>query len=147
MIAKSVGWTTSGASRHPDPVESDIISLGPDEVLVRIEGHDVNRAGFADSRDREQLTPESLQVCRGVLGRVIEAGANALWYVDRAVIVPAQGRCVNCDAGQRDRAMTRFSEEAREKDGDGIPAKFVVMRAQELCVASVITDWQKPTST
>ena len=147
MIAKSVGWTMGGPPSHLDPVEFDINNLGPDEVLVRIDGREADRADLGANRSGDDTTHGSQDVCRGVYGLVIEAGANALWYVDRAVIVPAEGRCANCDASQRDRAMTRFNEEAPENDGDGIPAKFVVVRANELCVASVIVDWQKPIST
>ena len=147
MIAKSVGWTTGGPPRHLDPVKADIVDLGPDEVLVRIDGDQANRTGFDISCDGERMAHGSQEVCRGVPGRVIEAGANALWYVDRYVIVPAEGRCENCDAGQRDRATASFDEAVTENDGDGTPAKFVVVRAPELCVVSVITDWHKPTST
>jgi threonine dehydrogenase-like Zn-dependent dehydrogenase len=147
MIGKSVGWTMGGPPRYIDPVEFDLNNLGPDEVLVRIDGHQANRTDLDTSCCGVDTTHGSQEVCRGVSGRVMEAGANALWYVDRSVIVPAGGRCGNCDASQRDRAMARFKEEAAENDGDGKPAKFVVVRAQELCVASVITDWQKPAST
>jgi hypothetical protein len=147
MIAKSVGWTMGGSPRYLDPVEFNINNLGPDEVLVKIDGRKANRTDFDTKCCDVDATHGSQEVCRGVSGRVIEAGANALWYVDRPVIVPAGGRCGNCEVGQRDRAMARFNEEAPENDGDGIPAKFVVVRAQELCVASVTTDWQKPKST
>ena len=147
MIAKSVGWTMGGSPRYIDPVEFSIIDLGPDEVLVRIDGSEANRADLDANYCGVDKTHGSQEVCSGVGGRVMEAGANALWYVDRFVIIPAEGKCVNCGAGRRDRAMARFKEEASENDGNGMPAKFVVVRAQELCVASVITDWQKPAST
>jgi hypothetical protein len=145
MIAKSVGWTTGGPPSHLDPLESDTRNLGPDEVLVRIDARETSRTESCSSRCDEDPTPGSHEVCRGVAGRVMEAGANALWYVDRAVIVPADGRCANCDAGQRDRAAARFGE-VIESDGDGTPARFIVVRANELCVVSTIVDWQKPIS-
>jgi threonine dehydrogenase-like Zn-dependent dehydrogenase len=87
------------------------------------------------------------EVCRGVGGRVIEAGANALWYVDRSVIIPAGGRCGDCDTSQRDSAAARANQEITGNDDDATPAKFVVVRADELCVVSVTTDWRKPRST
>ena len=146
MIAKSVGWTMGGPPRYIDPVEFDKINLGPDEVLVKIDGREANRADLDTDCCGVDTTQGSQEACRGLGGRVMEAGANALWYVDRPVIIPAGGRCANCDVSQRDRAMARFNEEPPENDGDGIPAKFVVVRAQELCVVSVITDWQKPAS-
>jgi D-arabinose 1-dehydrogenase-like Zn-dependent alcohol dehydrogenase len=146
MIAKPVGWTMGSSPSHLDPVESDIISLGPDEVLVRIDGREARHADVDKNSCGEDATPASQDVCHGVRGRVIEAGANALWYVDRSVIIPVGGRCENCDASQRDRAMARSDEEITDNEDDGTPAKFVVVRAPELCVASVTIDWQKPVS-
>jgi hypothetical protein len=146
MIAKSVGWTTSGSPGRSDPVDSDINHLRPDEVLVRIERYEENSAGI--DRRGEDATHGSQEVCRGVRGRVMEAGADALWFVDRSVIIPADGsRCEYCDAGQRDRSVRSAFQEMTETDGDGTPATFVVVPARQLCVVSVAIDWRKPTST
>jgi hypothetical protein len=146
MIAKSVGWTPGGSPGHLDPVDSDINNLRPDEVLVRIHRHEENRAGI--DRCGDDTAQGSQDVCRGVRGLVIEAGADALWFVDRSVIIPAGGsRCGNCDAGQRDRSVRVADPEMFETDGDGTPAAFVVMPARQLCVVSVAVDWRKPTST
>src|SRR5664279_660518 len=134
MIAKSVGWTMGGSPSHLDSVESDINNLGPDQVLVKISGREANRADLDNSCCGEDTTDGAQEVCRGVRGRVMEAGANALWYVDRSVIIPAGSRCGNCDAGQRDRTTTRSDEEATENDDDGTPARLIVVRADELCV-------------
>jgi hypothetical protein len=142
MIAKSVGWTMGGSASHPDAVEFDTENLGPDQVLVKINGREADRGDLDKSCGGEDMTHE---VCRGVGGRVIEAGANALWYVDRSVIIPAGGRCGDCDTSQRDRAAARASPTGN--DDDGTPAKCVVVRADELCVVSVTTDWRKPKST
>jgi hypothetical protein len=147
VIATSVGWTTGGSPGHLDPVESDITNLGPDEVLVRIDGHQANLADFDKNCDGEHTAQGSQEVCRGVGGRVIEAGVNALWYVDRCVIVPAGSVCATCDAGQRERATIRSDEEVSKSEQGGTPAKFVVARAHELCVVSVTVDWRKPIST
>jgi threonine dehydrogenase-like Zn-dependent dehydrogenase len=144
MIAKPVGWTTGGSPRQLDPVESGINHPGPDEVVVEIDGREANRADFDADRDGNHTTHEQQESCRGVGGRVIEAGANALWYVDRTVIIPAGSRCGNCDASQRDRATARSGRVVTENDDDATPARFVVVRADELCVMSVTTDWQKP---
>ena len=147
MIAKPVGWTTGGSPRQLDPVESDINNLGPDEVVVEIDGREANRADFDANGDGKLTTHEQQEVCRGVGGRVIEAGANALWYIDRSVIIPAGGRCGDCDASQRDSAAARANQEINGNDDDRTFAKFVVVRADELCVGSVTTDWRKPRST
>jgi|SRR5664279_1319947 len=139
MIAKSVGWTMGGSPSHPGAVEFDIENLGPDQVLVKI--------NWREAEHGVLVTEEPQEVCRGVGGRVIEAGANALWYVDRCVIIPAGGRCGDCDASRRDGATARANREITGNDDDGTPAEFVVVRADELCVVSVTTDWQKPRST
>jgi threonine dehydrogenase-like Zn-dependent dehydrogenase len=144
MIAKPVGWTTGDSPRQLDPVESGINHLGPDEVVVEIDGREANRADFDADHDGNHTTHEQQEACRGVGGRVIEAGANALWYVDRTVIIPAGSRCGNCDASQRDKATARSGRVVTENDDDGTPARFVVVRADELCVMSVTTDWRKP---
>ena len=144
MIAKSVGWTTGGSPGHLDPVESDINNLRPDEVLVRIYRHEENRAGI--DRCGEDTTQGLQDVCRGVRGLVMEAGADALWFVDRSVIIPADGsRCEYCDAGQRDRSARFADQEMTETDGDGTPGRFVVVPARQLCVVSVAIDWRQPT--
>jgi threonine dehydrogenase-like Zn-dependent dehydrogenase len=147
MIAKSVGWTMGGSPSHPDAVEFDTENLGPDQVLVKINGREANRADVDKSGGGENTTDEPQELCRGVGGRVIEAGANALWYVDRCVIIPAGGRCGDCDARQRDSAAARADQEITGNDDDRTPVKFVVVRADELCVVSVTTDWRKPRST
>jgi len=147
MIAKSVGWTMGGLPSHPDAVEFDIENLGPDQVLVKINGREADRADLDKNGCGENTTEEPQEFCRGVGGRVIEAGANALWYVDRSVIIPAGSRCGYCDASQRDRAAARADVKIYDNDDDGTPAEYVVVRADELCVVSVTTDWRKPRST
>ena len=147
MIAKSVGWTTGRSPGHPDAVNFDTENLGPDQVLVKINGREAEHDDLDKSCGGENMTHGPQEVCRGVAGRVIEAGTNALWYVDRSVIIPARGRCGDCDASQRGRAATRADQEITANDDDGTPAKFGVVRADELCVVSVTTDWRKPRST
>jgi threonine dehydrogenase-like Zn-dependent dehydrogenase len=147
MIAKSVGWTTGNLPSHPDAVEFGTEELGSDQVLVKINGYEAEHGDLDKSCCSENLTEEPQEVCRGVGGRVIEAGANALWYLDRCVIIPAGSRCGDCDASRRDSAAARADREITGNDDDGTPAEFVVVRADELCVVSVTIDWQKPRST
>jgi threonine dehydrogenase-like Zn-dependent dehydrogenase len=147
MIEKSVGWTMGGSRSHPDAVEFDIENLEPNQVLVKINGREANRADLDENCRGENTTEQPREFCRGVGGRVIEAGADALWFVDRSVIIPAGGRCGDCDASQRDGAAARANREIAGNDDDATPAKFVVVRADELCVVSVTTDWRKPRST
>jgi len=144
MIAKSVGWTMGGSPSHPDAMKFDTENLGADQVLVKINGREAIRADLDNSCGGENMTDQQ-ECCRGVGGRVVEAGANALWYVDRCVIIPAGGRCGDCDANQRDSAAAR-ADQKTDNDDDATPVKFVVVRANELCVMSVTTDWRKPRS-
>ena len=148
MMAKSVGWTTGGSPSRPDSLEFDINNLRRDEVLVRIDVHEADRVGIDQNCSGEDTTHGSQEVCRGVRGRVMEAGADALWYVDRSVIIPADGtRCKNCDSGQRDKLAMYADQEFADTDDDGTPARYVVVPAHRLCVVSVAIDWRKPTST
>jgi threonine dehydrogenase-like Zn-dependent dehydrogenase len=147
MIAKSVGWTMGGSPSHPDAVAFDIENLGPDQVLVKINAREADHGDPDKSHGGENTTRGPREVCRGVGGRVVEAGASALWFVDRSVIIPAGGRCGECDASRRDQAASRTAQEITGNDDDGTPARFVVVRADELCVVSVTTDWRKPKST
>lgn len=147
-MARSVDWTTGGSPSHPDPLEFDINNLRPDEVLVRIDVHQASRVSINQNSSGEDTTHGSQEVCRGVRGRVTEAGVDALWYVDRSVIIPADGsRCENCDSSQRGRLATCADQEIAETDDDGTPARFVMVPAHRLCVVSVAIDWRKPTST
>jgi hypothetical protein len=132
MIAKSVGKTMGDPPSHHDPQEFDIKTLGSDEVLVRIDGREANRASLNTSCRGEDTTHGSQEICGGIPGCVME--------------VPGEGRCASCDAGQRERAATRFDEEMTKNSGNGTSANLIVVRASELCVVSVIVDWQKPIS-
>jgi threonine dehydrogenase-like Zn-dependent dehydrogenase len=143
MIDKSVGWTAGGSPGTRDPGEPDINKLGPDEVVVRINGRQANRTRD-NSGDGDHAAQVPQDVCHGIRGLVVEAGANALWYVDRAVIVPAADTCGNCNADRRDKVIASDDDDATGIDDDALPAKFVVMQAQRLCVVSVNAYWRKP---
>ncbi len=148
MMAKSVGSATDGSPSHPDPVEFAISNLRPDEVLVRIDVQETSRAGIDQNCGGEDTMQGSQRVCRGARGRVMEAGAAALWYVDRSVIIPADGsRCESCVSGQRNRLATCADQGIVETDADETPGRLVVIPARRLCVVSVAVVWRKPTST
>jgi hypothetical protein len=146
MIDKSVGWAAGGSPGTRDPAEPDINKLGPDEVLVRINVRQANRTAD-NSGDGDRAAQPRHDVCRGVRGRVVEAGVNALWYVDRDVIVPAADTCGGCNADRRDKVIADDDEDAAGIEDEALPAEFVVMQAQRLCVVSVSKYWRKPMST
>src|SRR5450631_3954661 len=127
MIAKSVGWTMGGSPNHPDAVEFDIEDLGADQVLVKINWREAEHGDLDKSCRGANITEQPQGFCDGVGGRVIEAGANALWYVDRSVIIPAGGRCGDCDASRRGSVAARADQEIASNDDDGTPARFVVV--------------------
>ena len=145
MMTKSVGWTMGGLSGQPDPMEFDI-NLRPDEVVVKIDMREDNRAGTDQNASSEDPRYEPQEPCRGVRGHVVEAGADALWYVDRSVVIPAAGsRCENCNSGPRRGSGTHAGQEITEIHADKTPGRFVVIPAHRLCVVSVAVDWRKPT--
>ncbi|HLX15299.1 MAG TPA: hypothetical protein VKS24_08845 [Bradyrhizobium sp.] len=148
MMVKSVVSATDGSPSHPNPVEFAINNLRPDEVLARIDVQETSRAGIEQNCGGEDTMQGSQLVCRGARGRVLEAGADALWYIDRSVIIPAdESRCESCDSGQRDRLATCADQEIVETDADETPGRLIVIPARRLCVVAVAVDWRKPTST
>jgi 6-hydroxycyclohex-1-ene-1-carbonyl-CoA dehydrogenase len=68
-----------------------------------------------------------------ISGRVLEAGSDALWWTDRAVIVPAVIPCGHCDACRRGKATICSSQKMPGNDIHGGFASHIVVPAQGLC--------------
>ena len=69
-----------------------------------------------------------------ISGHVIDTGANALWWIDRAVIVPAVIPCGHCDACQRGKATICPNQKMPGNDIHGGFATHIVVPAHGLCV-------------
>ena len=86
-------------------VKFETPSPGPDEVVVEIAGcgvcHTDLRSYYDGIRTKHALP---LTLGHEISGHVIDSGANAMWWIDRAVIVPAVIPCGRCDACRRGKA-------------------------------------------
>ena len=69
-----------------------------------------------------------------ISGHVIETGTDALWYTDRAVIVPAVIPCGQCDACLRGKATICPNQKMPGNDIHGGFATHIVVPARGLCV-------------
>ena len=68
-----------------------------------------------------------------ISGHVIEAGADALWWTDRAVIVPAVIPCGQCDACRRGKATICPNQKMPGNDIHGGFATHIIVPAHGLC--------------
>ena len=94
MSAKPVRWMMTGAGKPFVPMEFEIGALGPDEVLVEIAGCGVCHTDLGYYYDGVRTKHElPLALGHEISGHVIDTGTDALWYTDRAVIIPAVIPC------------------------------------------------------
>ena len=135
MRAKPVRWMMTGAGKPLVPMEFDIGTLGPDEVLVEIAGCGVCHTDLGYYYDGVRTKHElPLTLGHEISGRVIDTGADALWYTDRAVIIPAVIPCGRCDACQRGKATICPNQKMPGNDIHGGFATHIVVPARGLCV-------------
>jgi 6-hydroxycyclohex-1-ene-1-carbonyl-CoA dehydrogenase len=135
MSAKPVRWMMTGAGKPLVPMEFEIGKPGPDEVLIEIAGCGVCHTDLGYFYDGVR-TKHALPLTLGheISGRVIDAGADALWYTDRAVIVPAVIPCGHCDACLRGKATICPNQKMPGNDIHGGFATHIIVPAHGLCV-------------
>jgi 6-hydroxycyclohex-1-ene-1-carbonyl-CoA dehydrogenase len=117
-------------------VRMPIVSLspGPDEVLVEVAGCGVCRTdlGFYYNGTPTRH-PLPLALGHEISGHVIEAGANALWWIDRAVVVPALIPCGHCDVCHSGRSAICPNQKMPGNDIHGGFATHIIVPAHGLC--------------
>ncbi|HEX5845717.1 MAG: 6-hydroxycyclohex-1-ene-1-carbonyl-CoA dehydrogenase [Rhodoplanes sp.] len=127
-------WVMTGKGKPLVRVPMDALSPGPDEVLIEIAGCGVCRTDLSiyydDAPTRHELP---LTLGHEISGHVIEAGDNALWWVDRAVVVPALIPCGHCDTCRRGRAAICPNQKMPGNDIHGGFATHIVVPAHGLC--------------
>ena len=135
MGAKAVRWMMTGRGEPMVPMEFDIGTPGPDEVVVEIAGCGVCHTDLGYYYDGVR-TKHELPLCLGheISGHVIETGADALWWIDRAVIVPAVIPCGHCDACRRGKATICPNQKMPGNDIHGGFATHIIVPARGLCV-------------
>jgi 6-hydroxycyclohex-1-ene-1-carbonyl-CoA dehydrogenase len=134
MPEEAVRWMMTGLGEPLVQVKMELLSPGPDEVLVEIAGCGVCHTDlgfyYDGVRTKHQLP---LTLGHEISGRVVDAGSNALWWTDRAVIVPAVIPCGRCDACRRGKATICPNQKMPGNDIHGGFATHIVVPAQGLC--------------
>ncbi|MGQ0681688.1 6-hydroxycyclohex-1-ene-1-carbonyl-CoA dehydrogenase [Bradyrhizobium sp.] len=135
MSAKPVRWVMTGTGKPLVPAEFELAAPAADEVVVEIAGCGVCHTDLGYYYDGVR-TKHQLPLALGheISGRVIEAGADALFYVDRAVIVPAVIPCGKCDACRRGKATICPNQKMPGNDIHGGFATHITVPAHGLCV-------------
>jgi len=133
MVNAAVQWlmTSPGAplvSAEFNP------SPGPGDVVVEIAGCGVCHTDLGYYYDGVR-TKHALPLTLGheISGRVVDTGSDALWWTDRAVIVPAVIPCGNCDACRRGKSTICPNQKMPGNDIHGGFATHIVVPANGLC--------------
>ncbi len=134
MSEEPVRWMMIGKGEPLVQVKFDTLSPGPDEVLVEIAGCGVCHTDLGYYYDGIR-TKHDLPLTLGheISGHVVDTGSNALWWIDRAVIVPAVIPCGRCDACRRGRATICPNQKMPGNDIHGGFATHIVVPALGLC--------------
>jgi 6-hydroxycyclohex-1-ene-1-carbonyl-CoA dehydrogenase len=107
---------------------------GPDEVLIEVAGCGVCHTDLGYCYDGIRTKHElPLTLGHEISGRVLDAGCDALWWSDRAVIVPAVIPCGRCDACRRGKVTICPNQKMPGNDIHGGFATHIVVPANGLC--------------
>jgi 6-hydroxycyclohex-1-ene-1-carbonyl-CoA dehydrogenase len=121
----------TGAGEPLVPVEFDVNRPGPDEVVVEIDACVLCCMGLGYNYGDVHTKRESSPVLRHMVsGHVVEAGANALYYTDRAVVIP-----VTLPSGQRDACWFGARIETSGNETHGGCANSIIVPVRELHIA------------
>jgi len=135
MNGKPIRWMMTGAGKPFVPMQFEIGSLAPDEVLIEIAGCGVCHTDLGYYYDGVRTNHElPLALGHEISGHVIDCGSDALWFTDRAVIVPAVIPCGQCDACKRGKATICPNQKMPGNDIQGGFATHIVVPSRGLCV-------------
>jgi 6-hydroxycyclohex-1-ene-1-carbonyl-CoA dehydrogenase len=134
MSGDPIRWVMTGKGKPLIPVKFDTLLSAADEVLIEISGCGVCHTDLGYYYDGVR-TKHDLPLTLGheISGRVVDAGANALWWLDHAVIVPAVIPCGHCDACRRGKATICVHQKMPGNDIHGGFASHIIVPAHGLC--------------
>ena len=134
MSAEPTRWMMTGKGEPLVAVKFRMPSPGPDEVVVEIAGCGVCHTDLGYYFDGVR-TKHDLPLTLGheISGHVIATGANAMSWIDCAVIVPAVIPCGQCDACRRGKATICPNQKMPGNDIHGGFATHIVVPAHGLC--------------
>lgn len=134
MVQAAVRWMMTEPGKPLVAVEFDPFPPGPGDVVVEIAGCGVCHTDLGYYYDGVRTKHElPLTLGHEISGHVVEAGADAIWWTDRAVIVPAVIPCGTCDACRRGKATICPNQKMPGNDIHGGFATHIVVPAQGLC--------------
>jgi 6-hydroxycyclohex-1-ene-1-carbonyl-CoA dehydrogenase len=120
-----------------EPFEEEAFEMpapGPDEVLIEVAGCGVCHTDLGYYYDGVRTKHElPLTLGHEISGHVLDAGCDALWWSDRAVIVPAVIPCGRCDACRRGKTTICPNQKMPGNDIHGGFATHIVVPANGLC--------------
>jgi 6-hydroxycyclohex-1-ene-1-carbonyl-CoA dehydrogenase len=119
-------------------VEFDAVPTKPDEVVVEIAGCGVCHTDLGYYYDGVR-TNHALPLTLGheISGRVVAAGADALSWIGRTVIVPAVIPCGTCDVCRRGKPTICPNQKMPGNDIHGGFATHVIVPQRGLCEVDV----------
>jgi 6-hydroxycyclohex-1-ene-1-carbonyl-CoA dehydrogenase len=139
MPEAPVRWMMTGKGEPLIAAAFDPSPLKADEVVVEVAGCGVCHTDLGYYYDGVR-TNHALPLALGheISGRVVEAGAEALYWVDRTVIVPAVIPCGTCDVCRRGKPTICPNQKMPGNDIHGGFATHVVVPSRGLCVVDEV---------
>jgi 6-hydroxycyclohex-1-ene-1-carbonyl-CoA dehydrogenase len=133
-MSQAIRWMMTGKGEPLVRAEFDPFPPKVDEVVVEIAGCGVCHTDLGYYYDGVR-TNHALPLTLGheISGRVVDAGADALYWVDKAVIVPAVIPCGTCDVCRRGKATICPNQKMPGNDIHGGFATHIVVPARGLC--------------
>jgi len=135
MANAAVRWMMTRPGQPIALAEFNPFPPGAGEVVVEIAGCGVCHTDLGYYYDGIR-TKHDLPLTLGheISGRVVETGPEALYWVDRTVIVPAVIPCGTCDACRRGKSTICRNQKMPGNDIHGGFASHIVVPARGLCL-------------
>ncbi|HEY7460144.1 MAG TPA: 6-hydroxycyclohex-1-ene-1-carbonyl-CoA dehydrogenase [Xanthobacteraceae bacterium] len=134
MEGQAVRWMMTGKGQPLAETKFDLASPRPDEVVVEIAGCGVCHTDLGFYYDGVRTKHElPLTLGHEISGHVVDAGSDAMWWIDRAVVVAAVIPCGECDACRRGKATICARQKMPGNDIHGGFATHVTVPVRGLC--------------
>jgi 6-hydroxycyclohex-1-ene-1-carbonyl-CoA dehydrogenase len=134
MEGQAIRWMMTGKGEPLVETKVELASPGPNEVVVEIAGCGVCHTDLGFYYDGVRTKHElPLTLGHEISGHVIDAGVDAFWWIDRAVVVAAVIPCGECDACRRGKATICARQKMPGNDIHGGFATHVTVPVRGLC--------------
>ncbi|HUI98401.1 MAG TPA: 6-hydroxycyclohex-1-ene-1-carbonyl-CoA dehydrogenase [Xanthobacteraceae bacterium] len=134
-----VRWMMTGKGEPLVPAEFNPFTPKANEVVVEIAGCGVCHTDLGYYYDGVRTNHElPLTLGHEISGHVVEAGADAFYWSDKAVIVPAVIPCGTCDVCRRGKPTICPNQKMPGNDIHGGFATHIVVPAHGLCAVDEV---------